>query len=36
MKFVRRYADENRELNDGKRGRPYKITHSYVEFLGEC
>ncbi|MEM0349996.1 MAG: transposase [Candidatus Caldarchaeum sp.] len=33
LKFVRRYSDEIREINEGKRGRPFKITNSYVEFL---
>ena len=33
LRFVRGYADELRDMNDGKRGRPYKITNSFIIFL---
>lgn len=31
LKFV--YSDELGEMNDGRRGRPYKITNSFIIFL---
>ncbi|MEM1967322.1 MAG: hypothetical protein QXN23_01745 [Candidatus Caldarchaeum sp.] len=33
LKFVRRYSEELGEMNDGKRGRPFKITNSFILFL---
>ncbi|MEM0450005.1 MAG: hypothetical protein QXO17_00335 [Nitrososphaerota archaeon] len=33
LKFVRRYANELREMNDGKKGMPFKITNSFILFL---
>ncbi|GBC70513.1 hypothetical protein HRbin02_00281 [Candidatus Calditenuaceae archaeon HR02] len=33
LKFVRSYADELRDMNDGRRGRPYRITNSFIIFL---
>ncbi|MEM4494335.1 MAG: hypothetical protein QXE96_00855 [Candidatus Caldarchaeum sp.] len=32
LKLVKHYADKLREINDGKRSRPDKITHSYISF----
>ncbi|MEM4383540.1 MAG: hypothetical protein QXU44_05740, partial [Candidatus Caldarchaeum sp.] len=33
LKFVKRYSEELREVNDGRMGRPYRITYSYTLFL---
>ena len=33
LKFVKRYSEELKEMNNGKKGRPFKITISFILFL---
>jgi hypothetical protein len=36
LDFPEGYKHEPRSVNDGKVGRPFKLTERYIEFLNGC